>query len=81
MSIYNAQDLVNIFSKYDPDAQVVITWWDEQDVAMYADEEGDSLAVLWDMVVEEADNALENYIGDVNDVIRNAVADLDGAGE
>jgi hypothetical protein len=79
MSIYNAQDLVNIFSKYDPDAQIAITWWDKGDVETY--QSPYATDVLWDMVVEEADNALENYIGDVNDVIRNAVEDLDGIGD
>ena len=78
MAIYTAKELAELFAKHpDQEDTFAITWWSKEDVERFLGETSHTdLDDLWYDLIDEADDALENTIGDVNDRIEDFVREL-----
>lgn len=71
MLIITPKELIETLKRYQPDEQLLITWWSAEDVEyLLADEdvETDKAQEIWDDIVFDLDNATSDHaISLVND--------------
>ena len=71
MLIITPKELIETLKRYQPDEQLLITWWSQEDVEYLiddADVETDTATDIWDDIVFDLDNATSDHaISLVND--------------
>ena len=71
MLIITPKELIETLKRYNPDEQLLVTWWSQEDVEYLiddADVETDTATEIWDDIVFDLDNATSDHaISLVND--------------
>ena len=78
MLIITPKELIETLKRYNPDEQLLVTWWSAEDVEMLmnddAIDDADKAKEIWDDIVFDLDNNTSDHaISSVNDELATMV--------